>query len=70
VACQQNFYYTVGFEAGSDAAPAGYVRAAFLIDDLTKTYTMTSPVKALLKVIDGVDAGPIGDDWDWAAPSR
>lgn len=62
------FYYTVGFKAGSDASPASYARAAFKVEDPNQIYEKTRPVKGIQKVVDGVDAGGVGDDWDWTDP--
>lgn len=57
-------YYTVGWKPG-DPGKSGYVRVAIRIDDGPGVYTQTGLIRNAQKVVDGVDGGAVGDDWDW-----
>lgn len=61
----QPIYYLVGWKPG-DENQSGYVRTGFKIEDGVGVYEKRSPMKNVQNVVDGKDAGAVGDDWDWS----
>lgn len=63
-------YYLVGWEPGDPDAD-GYVRGGVKIDEGAGVYEVTrEPIKNFQRVENGVDAGAVGDAWDWTRAFR
>ena len=55
-------YYLVGWTAG---AGQGYIRGGEMFTKASGVLEDRVPVKEWQRVVNGVDAGNVGDDWDW-----
>ncbi len=55
-------YYLVGWGDGAD----GYIRGGAMFEEPAGQVKERVPVKDFQRVVNGVDAGSVGDDWDWS----
>ncbi|MCU0654495.1 MAG: hypothetical protein MUF64_04150 [Polyangiaceae bacterium] len=64
----QPIFYTVGWKRPietEDPEDAEYIRMAVKIDRGVGVYEQSGEIKNLSRVINGKDAGPVGEGWDW-----
>lgn len=61
-------YYLIGWTPGDGSDK--YIRGGARFDDTTGFQEFRVPVAEFQRVVDGVDAGDVGDDWDWTQAFR